>query len=627
MARTGSEVVLIGAHLPDSLGGRGAAGPAARRRAPRPACPTCWPARSRCRAAVQRAPRDPVAAGDHHRRHGHRRRACSSRRAARRAGAAAPPGPVRGHRGAVDRSSADAQSLASLADAAILAVELRRTRRPEVRRRGRAAHPGRHPAARRRGAARGCVPVAETPVRGSATTPTSATTRTRRTSTTCATSTASGEVRRPPPTATKPAALGRDVPRPGPRSADDSGDLSAAGVTLRGGESLRTPTGRGPSPGAAAEADDPDTAVLRKLDAETLRDMDRRRQQWSAHRFVTAAAAPRRGGRWHRRSGCPAWPLTGHPAALSAVVGARPGRADLPAGRRADGWYLVAAHARRAGRCGCRPASRWWLLFLAVRGDRHRRRSAPTRPARWPSAASDRLLAVVLPARRMYAALTVLLLYAGNLTERELPERRLVRLLGWLFVVTVAGGLLGMFAGQLRVHLAGRAAAARATSATRASSQSLVHPYAAQIMDLLGDDRPRPAAPWGYTNTWGNNFCLLVVWFVRGRVRRRGRRRHQGARRGLPRGLGRARWSISLNRGLWIGLGVAGRLRRPSGSRSPAGVWVIGALVAALAGARRGAGRHPARRRGQRAAGQRQVQRRALVPGRAGAGRRRPSRR
>ena len=50
--------------------------------------------------------------------------------------------------------------------------------------------------------------------------------------------------------------------------------------------------------------------------------------------------------------------------------------------------------------------------------------------------------------------------------------------------------------------------------------QSLVHPYAAQIMDLVGGAAPRPAAPWGYTNTWGHNFCLLVGWFlvaVRGR--------------------------------------------------------------------------------------------------------------
>src|SRR5205085_115094 len=112
-----------------------------------------------------------------------------------------------------------------------------------------------------------------------------------------------------------------------------------------------------------------------------------------------------------------------------------------------------------------------------------------------------------------YAAVTVLLLYAGNLTEAELPQRRLVRLLGWLFVVTVAGGLLGVVAGRFQFsspvelllpnHLR-----------SNAFVQSLVHPVAAQMMDVLGHASPRPAAPWGYTNTWGNDFCLLVGWFV-----------------------------------------------------------------------------------------------------------------
>jgi O-antigen ligase len=80
--------------------------------------------------------------------------------------------------------------------------------------------------------------------------------------------------------------------------------------------------------------------------------------------------------------------------------------------------------------------------------------------------------------------------------------------------------------------------------------QSLVHPAAAQVMDLLGGAHPRPAAPWGYTNTWGNNVCLLGGWFV------------------VAAWPHRRMWTVaclalatvpvvySLNRGLWIGLGV-----------------------------------------------------------------------
>ena len=42
-----------------------------------------------------------------------------------------------------------------------------------------------------------------------------------------------------------------------------------------------------------------------------------------------------------------------------------------------------------------------------------------------------------------YLSVTVVMIYTGNLTERELPRLKLIRWLGWVFVVTVVGGLLG----------------------------------------------------------------------------------------------------------------------------------------------------------------------------------------
>jgi hypothetical protein len=198
-----------------------------------------------------------------------------------------------------------------------------------------------------------------------------------------------------------------------------------------------------------------------------------------------------------------------------------------------------------------------WLVFLlvvvvglAVLG---------TEPAgTLGGSAGDRLLGALFRLAQ-YGALTVLLLYAGNLTDEELPRRRLVRLLGWLFVVTVAGGLLGTFAGRFELT-----SPVELLLPTRLREdgfvQSLVHPYAAQIMDLVGGESPRPAAPWGYTNTWGNNFCLLVVWFVAAVWGTRA----TGAARLRTRlfAFGCLAVSIvpavySLNRGLWIGLGVA----------------------------------------------------------------------
>jgi hypothetical protein len=196
------------------------------------------------------------------------------------------------------------------------------------------------------------------------------------------------------------------------------------------------------------------------------------------------------------------------------------------------------------------PGILWWLLFLAAVvisiG------ALGVDPAGTvPEHAGTRMVGVLYKLA-MYLALTVLLVYAGNLTEDELPRRRLVRLLGWLFVVTVAGGLLGMVAGKfaftspvewlLPAHVR-----------DMGFVQSLVHPYAAQIMDIVGGEKPRPAAPWGYTNTWGNNFCLLAGWLVVGAWSGGARRKVFGI---LCLVVSIAPAVVSLNRGLWIGLGL-----------------------------------------------------------------------
>jgi hypothetical protein len=181
-----------------------------------------------------------------------------------------------------------------------------------------------------------------------------------------------------------------------------------------------------------------------------------------------------------------------------------------------------------------------------------------------------------------YASLTVLLVYLGNVDKARLPQRTLVRLLAWLFVVTVAGGLLGIVAGNfefsspIELLLPGHV---RSMSFV----QSLVHPSAAQVMDLIGGERPRPAAPWGYTNTWGNNFCILVGWFV---VAGRAHRRLWTV---LVLAVALVPAIYSLNRGLWIGLAAMGGYlalqlaRRGRFAALTAAGLAATALVAALA--------------------------------------------
>lgn len=167
---------------------------------------------------------------------------------------------------------------------------------------------------------------------------------------------------------------------------------------------------------------------------------------------------------------------------------------------------------------------------------------------------SHRLLPYVLRLAQ-YLSATVVLLYIGNLSEFELPRRRLIRMLSVLFGWTVLGGLLGtvdptfQFTSPVEKLLP-------ASVAQNIFVQSLVHPSAAQLQKVLGFATPRPSAPFGYTNTWGNNYAVLLVWFVVAAL--------VLSRRTETKVLALGFLAISalpvvhsLNRGLWVGLGVS----------------------------------------------------------------------
>ncbi|MFF0306813.1 hypothetical protein ACFYSC_05260 [Streptosporangium sp. NPDC004379] len=153
----------------------------------------------------------------------------------------------------------------------------------------------------------------------------------------------------------------------------------------------------------------------------------------------------------------------------------------------------------------------------------------------------------------LYVSLTIMVLYLGNLTERELPQLTLVRMLGALFVTTVAGGLLGVVA----PHADFTSPVERLLPAAVSGNSfvhNLIHPTAAQVQKVLGHASPRPEAPFEWANAWGSNVSVLLVWFVIGWWVYGGPRR----RPAVPPLLALAAVPIvySLNRGLWIGLGV-----------------------------------------------------------------------
>ncbi|MFI6534944.1 hypothetical protein ACIBHY_21005 [Nonomuraea sp. NPDC050547] len=154
----------------------------------------------------------------------------------------------------------------------------------------------------------------------------------------------------------------------------------------------------------------------------------------------------------------------------------------------------------------------------------------------------------------LYASLFVVVLYLGNLTKQELSQLRLVRMLGVLFVWTVAGGLLGVlfpkfaYTSPVELVLPG-------WIADNSFVQNLIHPTAAQTQKVLGYGLPRPEAPFEWANAWGSNLSILLVWFVVGWWVYGGR--HRKAAAVVLICLAAVPVVYSLNRGLWIGLGLA----------------------------------------------------------------------
>src|SRR5262249_57678939 len=90
-----------------------------------------------------------------------------------------------------------------------------------------------------------------------------------------------------------------------------------------------------------------------------------------------------------------------------------------------------------------------WLLFLL--GVAVSYAMFPFSPPNTiPGALGGRVIGISFNAAS-YLAATIALLYVVNLPRTDMPQRRLLALLSVLFVVTVAGGLLGVIAPHFQV--------------------------------------------------------------------------------------------------------------------------------------------------------------------------------
>jgi hypothetical protein len=152
-----------------------------------------------------------------------------------------------------------------------------------------------------------------------------------------------------------------------------------------------------------------------------------------------------------------------------------------------------------------------------------------------------------------YVAITIAMLYVAN-TARQVSTQRIVRLLGWMFVVTTGFGVLAVVAPTLEFQSPVELVLPNSLT-SKNFVRTLVHPSLSSTSDFLGYVQPRPTAPFPYSNAWGNNIALYLPFFILAWFGRdAGWRRKVG-----PLVLVAAVFPItfSLNRGLWISLALA----------------------------------------------------------------------
>lgn len=255
--------------------------------------------------------------------------------------------------------------------------------------------------------------------------------------------------------------------------------------------------------------------------------------------------------------------LTGHPAwPVTALLALYPlwwalGIAEyawiifaIPAAVRLLGWHMSGTRRVRVP-----PGFGLWLMFLVWTAASVVTISLHA-PGTIDSSVSNRIIAFVVRGAT-YLAVTVLLLFVGNLDEGELPKRKLAWLLGLLGIYTTVLGVAGIlmptfeFSSPVIYLLPHRLQ-------TNALIQAQMHPALTQLQNVFGQttEQGRPKAPFPYTNTWGECLTLtipwlLVVWKT-------------GQRRGLTRlitwvtvALAVIALVYSLNRGAWIGAGFS----------------------------------------------------------------------
>jgi O-antigen/teichoic acid export membrane protein len=284
--------------------------------------------------------------------------------------------------------------------------------------------------------------------------------------------------------------------------------------------------------------------------------------------------------RRHWLASHPAWPLV-------ALLAGYPlwwalGLADLmfiflaiPMAMRLYVWHVTGRRVRVP------PGFAIWMLFIVVMLAGVATLSL-TAPGTAVSPLSSRLVSYG-DRSASYLAVTVLLLFAGNLTERECSRQRLAWLLGLVGIYAVVGGVGGVIHPSLQ-FTSPLAHVLPHSFTQNTLVQSWMHPGLSQTQSVLGSATGRPKAPFDYTNVWGDCITILLPWLLVAWWEIR-RKRWMAL---LIMAIAIVPILYSLDRGVWIGLAfiacylavrLAARGRLAPLGTIGAGVAVVGVLL------------------------------------------------
>lgn len=153
-----------------------------------------------------------------------------------------------------------------------------------------------------------------------------------------------------------------------------------------------------------------------------------------------------------------------------------------------------------------------------------------------------------------FASCTIFFLAVVDADSDELPAAHLVRLLAGFWIVVVVGGWLG----TLMPYGGLPSLTERVLPGSLSTNKfflDLVRPTFAQVQEVLGYPLGRPKAPFTYTNDWGSAYALLLPFFFHSWLQAPDPRRRSWAYLLLTASL--IPVFLSLNRGLWLSLGLA----------------------------------------------------------------------